>query len=200
MSNVETSLSIGNRFPYDGNVPSDNARITANAVLADLAGRGGIGNELEQIELDIRPEIVDSLSEIIRTVMAEEAPAVDVATVPTVTIPDARELVINAVVSIANRHGYDSALSPLDACHATAKEVLEVFDGQYPGIPQMLIFPAPSEDFKSRHADDDTVLWDNIVPLNRRGSEGGTSATHSLGEDYDIVRMRSANAALVMFG
>ena len=119
---------------------------------------------------------------------------------PVVAIPDARELVINAVVAIANRHGYDSALASLDACHATAKEVMEVFDGQYPGIPQLLIFPAPSEDFKNRHLDDDAVLWDNIIPLNRRGSEGGTSKPHSLGEDYDIVRMRSANAALVMFG
>lgn len=118
---------------------------------------------------------------------------------PVVELHKARELVVNAVVSIANRHGYDSTLTPLEACHQTAKEVLGVFDGEFSGIPQMLVFPSPSEAFQ-RQQPEASDPWNMVVPLNRRASECGRSGKIALTDDYDIIRMRSAAAAQAMFG
>lgn len=125
--------------------------------------------------------------------IAQSKPAV-------VALPKARELVVNAVVSIANRHGYDSALTPLEACHAAAKEILGVFDGEFPGIPQMLVFPAPPEDSQKDAAAVEDDPWNFVIPLNRRASEFGGAGKVSLADDYDIIRMRSAAAAQTMFG
>lgn len=65
---IEQALSN----PYDGKgyfVPAkDFAHLAARAVIADLLGRKGIRYELEAIENDdIRHEIINSLSDVIRS-------------------------------------------------------------------------------------------------------------------------------------
>lgn len=62
--------ALGN--PYDDKIPDtrDVSRVAALAVIEELTGRGGIGNELESYDNEIREDIIDSLSDIIATVIA----------------------------------------------------------------------------------------------------------------------------------
>jgi hypothetical protein len=64
-------LEHGAAFPYDGD--SDNptpatdwAHAAARGVLANLLDRGGVGNALEDLDEELRDEIVSELSLIIR--------------------------------------------------------------------------------------------------------------------------------------
>jgi hypothetical protein len=52
---------------------SDKAEIAARAILADLSDRSGIGNELDQIDDQIKEEIVATHARIIRETFAEPA-------------------------------------------------------------------------------------------------------------------------------
>jgi hypothetical protein len=63
-------LRSGMNFPYDGGEvagpPDDWAHVAARGVMANLLDRRGIKGELSLIDQDVRAEIVQSLSEIIR--------------------------------------------------------------------------------------------------------------------------------------
>lgn len=80
MKNAEKRLEHGARFPYDAPdswneaypsepapVASDWAQSAARGVLADLLDRRGIKQLLEDLDEDVRVEMVTSLAEIIRT-------------------------------------------------------------------------------------------------------------------------------------
>lgn len=80
------TLSRGNAFPYDakdewwGTNPTpptppvvDWAHSAARGVIADLTDRGGIKYAFNDIDEDIRIEIVQSLAEIIRLAHANSA-------------------------------------------------------------------------------------------------------------------------------
>ncbi len=56
--------------PYDERPHTDVAHLTALAVLDNLCGRGGIQDELAQVDTTIRVEIVDELAALIRHVLA----------------------------------------------------------------------------------------------------------------------------------
>lgn len=60
------ALKYGLSYPYDEREPVDAAHRAALGVLTELSGRSGIGAELENVDDDIKVEIVDELSEIIR--------------------------------------------------------------------------------------------------------------------------------------
>lgn len=68
---AQKSLSMGNKYPYDETRESiDWAHRAARGVIADLTDRRGIKNGFQDISNEIRMEIVDSMSEIIRTAYA----------------------------------------------------------------------------------------------------------------------------------
>lgn len=67
------NLEAGSKFPYDqpddvdAPVPAtDWAHAAARGVLSNLRGRGGIGNELEQLDEELRQEIISEAAEVIR--------------------------------------------------------------------------------------------------------------------------------------
>lgn len=66
MTSAESTLQRGIRHPYDGREPVDAAHRAALGVLADLLDRRGVKQELEQIDGDVRAEIVAELAAIIR--------------------------------------------------------------------------------------------------------------------------------------
>jgi hypothetical protein len=110
-----------------------------------------------------------------------------------------RAIVLHAAVGIANEEGY-SGTNKLDACHNVAKKILGMFDGEVPGIPAMMVFPAPTSEFQTNQVAAGNDKWDHIIPLNRRMTSYGVPEDERLASDYDIIRMRSAAAAQAMFG
>ncbi|HGY9634365.1 hypothetical protein ACLPJG_26655 [Pseudomonas aeruginosa] len=72
---AKSKLEMGEKFPYD-DFPDDDsampspavdwAHAAARGVLADLEGRRGVGQELEQVDDETRVELVQSVAEIIR--------------------------------------------------------------------------------------------------------------------------------------
>lgn len=52
--------------PYHGRAPADSYELAALAVIADLTDRRGIKHQLENIDDEVRQEIVASLTAIIR--------------------------------------------------------------------------------------------------------------------------------------
>ena len=72
MNKAEWALKHGAEFPYDDDSDkpkpaTDWAHAAARGVIADLTGRKGVGNELEEIDAEIRIEVIETLSDIIRT-------------------------------------------------------------------------------------------------------------------------------------
>lgn len=68
---AKSKLEMGEQFPYDDNGESpspatDWAHSAARGVLADLEGRRGVGQELEQVDNETRVELVQALAGIIR--------------------------------------------------------------------------------------------------------------------------------------
>lgn len=55
--------------PYHGRAPADAYELAALAVIADLTDRRGIKHQLENIDDDVREEIVADLTAIIRAVL-----------------------------------------------------------------------------------------------------------------------------------
>lgn len=62
-------------FPYDGAVPVDTAHRAAQGILAALCGRCGVGDELDDLDDDVKAEIAAVLAQIIRLSMAGTSPA-----------------------------------------------------------------------------------------------------------------------------
>lgn len=54
--------------PYDGRPSADAAHLTAQAVLADLQDRRGLGQVLSGLDDDVREEITEVLAAIVREV------------------------------------------------------------------------------------------------------------------------------------
>lgn len=71
MTDAKWTLNFGQEFPYHGRSAEDTAERAALGVLADLCDRKGIKHQLDDIDDDIRDEIVESLAAIIRTAYAE---------------------------------------------------------------------------------------------------------------------------------
>lgn len=70
---AQNDLDSGRKYPYDqpdddesATPAADWAHAAARGILSNLKGRGGIGNELEQLDEELRKEIVDEAAEIIR--------------------------------------------------------------------------------------------------------------------------------------
>lgn len=69
---VEMYYNRGQEYPYDGGEkakarkPADWAVKAARGVLSNLSDRRGIKQELEQVDDDVREELIDTIAEIIR--------------------------------------------------------------------------------------------------------------------------------------
>lgn len=63
-------IKHGNKYAYDLNGPTPPGThwtvIAARGVLSNLKGRRGVGNELEEVDMDVREEIVESIAQIIK--------------------------------------------------------------------------------------------------------------------------------------
>tara|TARA_Y100001968_G_C19060238_1_gene573430 strand:- start:304 stop:522 length:219 start_codon:yes stop_codon:yes gene_type:complete len=68
MSN-ETDNAFNN--PYNGIQPTTQNEFIALAVIDNLVGRKGIGDELEKVELDIRMEIITDLNRVVGEAIAD---------------------------------------------------------------------------------------------------------------------------------
>jgi hypothetical protein len=62
----EKRLAFGIAHPYDEREATDAAHRAAQGVLSELTGRSGVGDELEQLDEDLRIEITDAVADIIR--------------------------------------------------------------------------------------------------------------------------------------
>lgn len=77
-STAKRDIELGSKYPYDSIhesdpfIPGGWQYTAARAVINNLRGRKGIGNELDQIDMGIREEIVGALAEIIYTVAGED--------------------------------------------------------------------------------------------------------------------------------
>lgn len=72
MSDAKFHLNLGTEFPYDeGRHEKDWAHKAARGVLSDLCDRRGVKGQLEDCDEDIRIEIVDAMSDIIRLSASE---------------------------------------------------------------------------------------------------------------------------------
>ena len=71
------SIQRGIEYPYDGDdegqspVPLTPERVAAYGVLTDLLDRRGIGHALDDIDYEIKEEIVETLAGIIKEAMKE---------------------------------------------------------------------------------------------------------------------------------
>jgi len=63
------SIKMGMEYPYNEREPIDNYELAALGILANLNDRRGIKQELRNVDLDVREEIVTSLADIIREAM-----------------------------------------------------------------------------------------------------------------------------------
>lgn len=63
---IKHRIANARQFPYHGRKPKDNDELIALAVLDELGGRRGVGQELEQVEDDDKREMVSSLAAIVR--------------------------------------------------------------------------------------------------------------------------------------
>lgn len=75
---AQSDLDSGRKYPYDQpdadesvTPAADWAHAAARGILSNLKGRGGIGNELEQLDEELRKEVVDEAAEIIRLAHAQ---------------------------------------------------------------------------------------------------------------------------------
>lgn len=81
--NAQKELKQGAKFPYDASdewlngtdrkplAPVDWAHAAARGVISNLKDRSGIKRGFEEIDEDIRKEIVESMADIIRTAHTE---------------------------------------------------------------------------------------------------------------------------------
>jgi len=60
------TLARGLKYPYDGREPADAAHKAALGVIAELKGRSGLDALLDDLDEELRCEIVDNLADIIR--------------------------------------------------------------------------------------------------------------------------------------
>jgi hypothetical protein len=63
---AKRALEHGIQYPYDDRQPVDAAHRAALGILAELTGRGGIGDQLDCLDDDLKIEIVDAMAEIVR--------------------------------------------------------------------------------------------------------------------------------------
>ena len=61
------------KYPYDENYKGeeDLCRLIARAVLGDLWGRSGIGNVMDEVDIDTRLDILSDITAIIRYGLTE---------------------------------------------------------------------------------------------------------------------------------
>lgn len=80
VTQVITALSIGDKYPYDGDddnhfVPAAHwTERAARAVIADLCDRRDIKRGFDDVDLDIRREIVTTLADIINKAYEDGLP------------------------------------------------------------------------------------------------------------------------------
>lgn len=64
---IKRSLQLGEKYPYDGEGKSkDWTHLAARGILADLQDRRGIKQEFYQGDEDVRKEIIQTISDIIK--------------------------------------------------------------------------------------------------------------------------------------
>lgn len=66
MKDEHRDLARGVEYPYHGQKPKDWAEAAAVGIMWDLNDRGGIKHELENIDEEIRVEIIEHMAKIIR--------------------------------------------------------------------------------------------------------------------------------------
>lgn len=64
---IQRTLELGEKYPYDGPGKSKNwAHLAARGILADLQDRRGIKHEFNEVDEDIRKEIIQTMASIIK--------------------------------------------------------------------------------------------------------------------------------------
>ena len=66
IDDAKRALEVGQEFPYGDTAGGDWAKKAANGILYDLCDRRGIKHAFNDVDEDIRSEIIDALAEIIR--------------------------------------------------------------------------------------------------------------------------------------
>lgn len=67
MADARFHFNLGQKSPYDAGRPCEDwAHAAARGVISDLKDRRGIKNGFNDVDDDIKSEIVDSMAEIIR--------------------------------------------------------------------------------------------------------------------------------------
>lgn len=71
---AKKTLERALRHPFDDREPTDSAHRAALGTFGELTNRSGIGDALEQLDDDLRIDIVDAVAEVIREAMPVVAP------------------------------------------------------------------------------------------------------------------------------
>lgn len=83
---AKKTLERALRHPFDDREPTDSAHRAALGVLGELTSRSGIGDALEQLDDDLRVEIVDAVAEVIREAIPSIAPVAQAPMVDSIAV------------------------------------------------------------------------------------------------------------------
>ena len=64
---AKRNIAMGAQYPYGGVAPTDWAEAAALGILYDLNDRRGIKNGFDDVDMEVRMEIVTHMADIIRT-------------------------------------------------------------------------------------------------------------------------------------
>lgn len=74
MASLKYCLEKPFSYPYAERQPRNRFEYIAEALLADLLDRRGIRHELENVDADVRAEIVEDLALIVAEIIGKELP------------------------------------------------------------------------------------------------------------------------------
>lgn len=180
---------------FGGQPYNDAADTIAHAVLSDLRGRKGVGNELDQYDDEVVEDIFDHVSEIIRQGIAAEVyerPALDYTPFVyhdekwpffddneirseggTYTPHEVRQQLFNRMIDKAMTCGQEEGnYTPTERCMRTVHGVIGLIDGKGgnrsdgKGLPVMQLMICPSPEYSEERARKGLPLYDNSVPLD----------------------------------
>jgi hypothetical protein len=166
--NAKKRLEMALRHPFDEREPTDAAHCAALGSLAVLTGRRGIGDELEQLDEELRTEIVDAVAEVIREAMpgvarAEPAPALDSLAVCVKLLDWNRSQPSPPIAMASEYHVANTVLGMAALCPAGGpddRSVPKSPDGNFnTGDGELDLLLGLTEDLATGNGNMDTGLW-----------------------------------------